>query len=346
MTTAAIPRPVLVAVDGGGTKTDVVALGPDGAVLGRVQGKDSCPQVIGLRKAVHRLDALVTSVLAAAGAGAHLTHAGIYLSGLDFPVEIEELRAGLAGLPWFDAATSVQVDNDTFALLRAGTPEHQAVAVVCGTGINCVGRRADGVTARFPALGPISGDWGGGWELGEKAVWHGARAVDGRGPGTMLAELVPAALGRPGMAAVIEDLHRGRLGRDVLPTLAPVVFRASAAGDEVARSLVDRQAREVVLLAVAALRRLGLEHDEVPVVLGGGVLAGRDPRLMAGIRSGLADAMPRARLQFVGAPPVLGAALLVLEEAGAGPDALARAARELGGLPPGEAALPDALSAG
>jgi N-acetylglucosamine kinase-like BadF-type ATPase len=325
--------PVLVAVDGGGTKTDVVALGADGDVLGRVQGKDSCPQVIGLPKAVARLDRLVTSALAAAatatGEQVRLAHAGIYLSGLDFPVEIEELRAALAGLPWFAAAESVQVDNDTFALLRAGTPAHEAVAVVCGTGINCVGRRADGATARFPALGAISGDWGGGGELGEQAVWHGARAVDGRGPGTVLAEMVPAALGRPGMAAVIEDLHRGRLARDVLPALAPVVFRAAAAGDGVARALVDRQAQEVVLLAVAALRRLGLEHDEVPVVLGGGVLAARDPRLLQGIRDGLSAAVPNARLEFVTAPPVLGAALLVLEDAGAEPAALARAAREL-----------------
>lgn len=322
-------RRVLVAVDGGGTKTDVVALGADGSVLGRVRGKDSCPQVIGVRKAVTRLDGLVTSALAeaalATGDEVRIVRAGIYLSGLDLPIEIEELRAGLAGVPWVEAAQSVLVDNDTFALLRAGTPEREAVAVVCGTGINCVGRRADGVTARFPALGAISGDWGGGWELGEKAVWHAARAVDGRGPVTALAELVPAALGRPDMAAVIEDLHRGRLHRRVLPTLAPVLFRAAAAGDEVAGSVVDRQAEEVVLLAAAALRRLGLQHDDVPVVLGGGVLAARDPRLVRGIRDGLAAVMPHARLEFVTAPPVLGAALLVLEGDAAGPDTLARA---------------------
>lgn len=329
-------RRVLVAVDGGGTKTDVIVLGTDGSVLARAQGKDSCPQVIGLPKAVHRLDRLVTTALAeaaeAAGENVALWRAGIYLSGLDFPIEIDELRAALAGLPWVEAADGLLVDNDTFALLRAGTPEHEAVAVVCGTGINCVGRRADGATARFPALGAISGDWGGGWELGEQAVWHAARAVDGRGPATVLAEMVPAALGRPDMAAVVQDLHRGRLGTRVLPTLAPVMFRAAAIGDAIAGSVVDRQAEEVVLLAAAALRRLGLADHDVPVVLGGGVLAGRDPRLVGGIRDGLAAVMPHARLEFVTAPPVLGAALLALEYAGAGPQALERATSELSSL--------------
>jgi N-acetylglucosamine kinase-like BadF-type ATPase len=327
-------RRVLVAVDGGGTKTDVLVLDPDGTVLGRARGKDSCPQVIGLPKAVRRLDRSVTSALVEAGRAVggpvRVGRAGIFLSGLDLPIEIDELRGALAGLPWVEAADGLLVDNDTFALLRAGTPEHQAVAVVCGTGMNCIGRRADGATVRFPAIGAISGDWGGGWELGQQAVWHAARAVDGRGPATTLATLVPAELGRPDMAAVIEDLHRGRLDPGVLPTLAPLLFRAAAAGDPVAGSVVDRQADEIVLLAAAALRRLDLVDDDVPVVLGGGVLAARDPRLVAGIRAGLARVAPRARLEFVTAPPVLGAALLVLEAEGAEAEALARATAALG----------------
>ncbi len=217
------------------------------------------------------------------------------------------------------------VDNDTFALLRAGTPEHEAVVVVCGTGINCVGRRADGTTARFPALGRISGDWGGGFELGEQAIWHAARAVDGRGPGTTLERLVPAALGGPSMAAVIEDLHFGVLGHDDVAGLAPMLLAAAACGDEVAQTVVERQADEVAALALAALRRLDLVDAAVPVVLGGGVLAARDPGLTEGIRARIEAEAPRAHLTFVTERPVLGAAFLVLEAHGAGPSAIDRA---------------------
>ncbi|GHS86058.1 kinase [Actinomycetota bacterium] len=325
------PTPVLVAVDGGGTKTDVVVLRTDGTVLARTRAGGSCPQIIGVDPAVAVVDGLVRDALdralATDGHPLVVARAGVYLSGLDLPAEITTFRAAIAPLPWVREAHDVAVDNDTFALLRAGTDAHEAVAVVCGTGINCVGRRADGATARFPALGSISGDWGGGSQLGEQALWYAARAVDGRGEHTMLVELVPRSLGRATLAEVIEDLHFGRLGHDALPALAPVLLDAATAGDDVACRVVDRQADEIALLATTALRRLDLLEGPVPVVLGGGVISSRHPRLVGRISAQLADAAPHARLVFLERAPVLGAALLVLEAQGAGGAALDRAVR-------------------
>ncbi|WP_051681734.1 N-acetylglucosamine kinase [Cellulomonas sp. HZM] len=327
---------VLLAVDGGGSKTDVLALDRDGRVLGHARGPGSCPQVIGVGPALAVVDGLVRSVLGSSD----VAHAGIYLSGLDLPVEIDTFVTALGTLPWFSSAASAVVDNDTFALLRAGTPAHEAVAVVCGTGINCVGRRADGATARFPALGHISGDWGGGSELGQLALWHAARALDGRGPATSLVSLVPAALARGSLPEVIEDLHFGRLPGGVLTTLAPVLLAAAAGGDAVARSVVERQADEVATLALVALRRLELLDRPVPVVLGGGVLAARHPLLQDGIAARLGVDAPLAHLEVVAAPPVLGAAWLVLESAGASSAALARVAAEASSLGLGAAVVP------
>ena len=333
------PR-VVVAVDGGGTKTDVVVLDLDGALLARRRGPGACPQVIGVPAALAVVDTLVRGVLAdvAGGGDPVLVQVGVYLSGLDLEVEIEAMGTALAGLPWVTSCEQpVIVENDTFALLRAGTPSREAVAVVCGTGINCVARRADGATARFPALGRISGDWGGGWELGERALWHSARAHDGRGPWTTLTTLIPDALGRSTLMEVIEDLHLGRLPTSVISTLAPLVLAASAQGDVVAGSVVDRQGDEIVALVAAALRRLDLTGAPVPVVLGGGVLAARDARLIGRIESGLALVAPRAHPDVVAAPPVLGAALLVLEACGAPLAALGTAREALGAGVPGAA---------
>jgi len=136
---------VLLAVDGGGSKTDVLVLAPDGTVLAHTRGGGSCPQVIGVAPALEVIDALVREALSLVNRP-RVLRVGVYLSGLDLPVEIETFCAALQALPWFVQAAGVVVDNDTFALLRAGTAEHEAVAVVCGTGINCVGRRADGAT--------------------------------------------------------------------------------------------------------------------------------------------------------------------------------------------------------
>ena len=61
--------------------------------------------------------------------------------------------------------------------------------------------------------------------------------------------------------------------------LARCCSRSAAAGDAVARSLVDRQAEEIVALATVALGRLGLLDVAAPVLLGGSVLAARHPQL-------------------------------------------------------------------
>ncbi|WP_231505198.1 N-acetylglucosamine kinase [Cellulomonas sp. URHE0023] len=312
---------LLIAVDGGGSKTDVLVLETDGTVRAHRRGPGSCPQVIGVQPALDVIDGLVRSAL---GDRRDVARVGIYLSGLDLPVEIATFTDALRSVPWFTPGSAV-VDNDTFALLRAGTASHEAVVVVCGTGINCVGRRSDGATARFPALGRISGDWGGGFELGEQAIWHAARSLDGRGRATALTQLVPEALGGASMAAVIEDLHFGVIDHDDVAALAPTVLAAAARGDRVAAEIVERQAEEVAALALAALRRLDLSTSAVPVVLGGGVLAARDPGLTEAIRTQIALGAPRARVTFVSERPVLGAAFLVLEAHGSPPEAIERA---------------------
>ncbi len=182
--------------------------------------------------------------------------------------------------------------------------------------------RADGAVVRYASLGMTSGDWGGGWHLGEKALWHAARAVDGRGPATTLATAIPEVYGLAGIPDVIEALHFERIANSDLSRLAPAVLAASRAGDMVAQGLVDRQAEEIVILAATTLRRLDLLGSEVPVVLGGGVIGSRDERLLAGVERGLAERAPLARITVVTAAPILGAALLALEAGGASADAL------------------------
>lgn len=318
--------PVVVAVDGGGTKTDVVAVDLDGRVRGRAHGIGSSPQIIGTAASVRRVDELIRQALAQAGAPLRRAH--LYLSGLDLPEEIDAYREASASFGWARGCEGEQavLENDLFALLRAGTDSPDAVAVICGTGSNAVGRRRDGRTSRFLALGRISGDWGGGWDLGLSALWLAARAVDGRGEPTALSSLIPARFGKESVLDLTLALHRGELASEELSRLGPDVLAASDAGDPGARSLVDRQAREVALLAVTSLRRLDLLDRPVPVVLGGGILAAGNRRLLDGIRDELTRSAPRATIQIVRDPPVVGAVLLALEDAGATPDRAAVAA--------------------
>ncbi|MEU3996709.1 BadF/BadG/BcrA/BcrD ATPase family protein [Streptomyces fungicidicus] len=311
---------LILAVDAGNSKTDVAVVNHDGEVLATARGEGFRPPAVGLDTAMSALTATVTRALATAGTPT-VSHVSACLANADLPIEEEQLTAALTHRGW---GTTVDVRNDTFAILRAGVTEPRGVAVVCGAGINCVGMHPDGRTARFPALGRFSGDWGGGWALAEEALFHAARASDGRGEPTALAHALPRHFGLPDMPALIEALHLGHVAPARRHELAPVLFAVAATGDGVALTVIDRQAEEIVTMAVVALTRLGLVHEPTPVLLGGGVLAARDPRLEGRIRALLAERAPEAEPRVVTSRPVLGAALLGLDRMGAAGEAQRR----------------------
>ncbi|WP_079023359.1 N-acetylglucosamine kinase [Streptomyces odonnellii] len=319
-------RASVLAVDAGNSKTDVAVIGADGSVLGTARGGGFQPPVVGIEAAVDVLAEAVAEAASAAGLPERgvAEHVSACLANADLPVEERELAEAVQARGW---GRTTDVRNDTFAILRAGLPsgaEPRGVAVVCGAGINCVGMLPDGRTARFPAIGRISGDWGGGSGLAEEALWFAARAEDGRGEPTGLVRTLPGHFGLASMYELIEALHLGRIPFERRHELTPVLFATSAAGDPVARSLVDRLAEEVVALSTVALSKLGLLDEEVPVLLGGSVLAARHPQLDQGIAELLAAKAPKAVIGVVTAPPVLGAGLLGLDQVRADAAAHAR----------------------
>ena len=316
--------PVILAVDGGNSKTDLALVRADGGLLSLVRGPGSSPHHLGLEGGLTVLGTLLHD--AAHDVALPVAAAELLMAGVDFPVEEDALRTAVLARGW---ATRVTVRNDTFAVLRAGTDRGWGVAVVCGAGINCVGVAPDGRHARFPALGPITGDWGGGQDVGLAAVFAAARSEDGRGPATSLEQAVPAHFGLETPSELAEAIHMGRIPQSRVVELPPVVL-AEAAEDNVAAEIVARLADEVVALARAALARLELTREPVEVVLGGGVLRARDPRLLGAIEEGLQELGPGLTVRLAESPPVVGAALLGLDELDADAEASARVRRELG----------------
>jgi N-acetylglucosamine kinase-like BadF-type ATPase len=312
---------VVVAVDGGNSKTDLALVRDDGAVIGLVRGGMSSPHHIGLDGCVELLEGLVEQT----GFRGRPDLASVQMAGVDFPSEERALHDALAARAF---AQRIAVGNDTFAVLRAGTERGWGVAVVCGAGINCVGVAPDGRHARFPALGAISGDWGGGYDVGLSALSAAARSEDGRGPTTRLEQAVPAYFDKRTPSELAEAIHLGEIPHRRLVELAPLVFD-EAGTDPVAAGLVDRLASEVVALAEVALRRLDLVDEPVEVLLGGGLFQRADGALVDAIRIGLSAIGPAITVRATAAPPIVGSALLGLDQLGANGEVQERVRREL-----------------
>jgi len=115
-----------------------------------------------------------------------------------------------------------------------------------------------------------------------------------------------------------------------------LLLRAAQDGDDVARSVVSRLADEISVMAITAMRRLGLAGLATPVVLGGGVITARVPLLTDNVLRQLTEAAPGARVSIIDVPPVAGAALLGLDhlQAPAAAESRLRAAYEISATGP------------
>jgi N-acetylglucosamine kinase-like BadF-type ATPase len=291
---------VILAVDGGNSKTDVVLASTDGEPLAYVRGGGSNSHGAGGSAGCVEV---IASLVERLPFEAPAERGVFYLCGADVPKDVLELTHELELRGW---ARDALVDNDTFALLRAGTDRPEAVAVICGAGINCVGRNAAGDVVRYPALGWETGDWGGAEAVGREALYHANRAADGRGPATALVGVLESHFGAPVLQVGI-DIHYRRLRETRLGEVASAVVDAARDGDEIAGAIAVRLADEIALLAERALRDLGVASADV--VLGGGMLVQRDhlfDLVVERLPAGAEPVVPTL-------PPVAGSVLAALD---------------------------------
>ena len=194
------PAPYVLAADGGNSKTELVLATLDGTVLTRQLLAGTRPHLDGGIEAM-------ASALAAGARQARATvglqsvrpvHGVFCLANVDLPEDEVDTQIALVSR---GVADTLVVQNDTFAVLSAGTDRGWGVAVIAGAGINALGVHPDGRVHRFLALGDFTGDWGGGYSSGVGALGAAIRAGDGRGDRTILTELVPRAFDRPDRAA-------------------------------------------------------------------------------------------------------------------------------------------------
>ncbi len=308
------PPAAVLAVDGGNSKTDVALLDRTGRLLAAVRGPTSSHQAIGLEPGLQVLDRLLADAARRAGLppdARPMAGQGVYcLAGADFPSDLRLLRRGLAGA---HLATADLVRNDGFAGLRAGTSREWGVAVIMGRGVNVAGVAPDGRTLIHAPGDHTSGDWGGGGEVGERALSAAVRARDGRGPRTVLERLVPGHFGLSRPLDVTRSIYMGRIPERRLDELPPIVFAAAAGGDAVALGIVEWLAGEAVGLARSAILQLHLSRLDVEVVLSGGIFRTDYRGFHERLRAGVLAVAPKARVIRLEAPPVLGAALLGLD---------------------------------
>lgn len=306
--------------DVGGTKTHVLIADENGRAVGFGQAGPGNHEVVGYEGLASALAAATAQALAQAGVSRdRIAGAGFGVAGFDWPSEEAPTLAAIGTLQLEAPLLAV---NDTLLGLVAGAEEGWGVAVVSGTGCNCWGwdktRRHIG---HVTGGGLLFGEAAGASELLLKAVQALAYEWTQRGPATALTPLLVRAWGARDLPDLLEGLMNDRYAIDA--SAAPLIFQAAALGDAVALDLVRWAGEELGHLAIAVIRQLHFENLAFDVILTGSLFDG-SPLLMQTMRQTVQAVAPGARLVRLTVPPVIGAVLLGMEQAGVTPCAETR----------------------
>lgn len=253
---------LFIAIDGGGTKTDLVLFDFHGNILKRVLTKGCNPNDFGWQ---HTEDILRNAL-------------GVLMSDMQ-NAKPEYLFAGISGgtvgnnraimaelmKRLVPSVKHISNNSDTVNALSSGIGTKDGCVVISGTGsVGFV--RINGEMQRVGGWGYLFDKGGSGYDFGRDAVYYALCALDGRGEPTMLTKLLEEKLGGPvGQTAI--DLYQK--GKPAIASLAPLVFKAAAAGDSVAKEILSINGSELSKLFNVLSDKIGA--DICPTVLAGSI---------------------------------------------------------------------------
>jgi len=296
----------VLGIDAGGTKTVCLLADAEGHVVSEARGGGANLQASGELEVEKVLHAVMDTALGDRDVMPAAICLGI--AGVDRESDAAAVRGIMRRIGF---KTRTLVVNDALVALVAGAGEEPGVVIVAGTGSIAYGRDGDGRAARSGGWGYVLGDEGGGFWIGRSALNAVVRQFDGRGPRTVLTEMVLESMRLESPTELVHAVYAGGLHRYAIASIAPVVQRAAEAGDAVAADIVSRAAIELAAAATSVITKLEMRGEVFPTLLAGGVFRGV-PALVAQVASLLGEAAPRSDVRPLDVEPAIGAVRLAL----------------------------------
>jgi N-acetylglucosamine kinase-like BadF-type ATPase len=299
----------VLGIDAGGTKTVCLLADEQGRVIAEARGSGANLQAAGELEVEKVLHHVMEIVLADREGLPDAICLGI--AGVDRPEDADAVRGIMRRIGF---KTRTLVVNDALIALVAGAGDNAGVVLVAGTGSIAYGKDAAGRAARAGGWGYLLGDEGGGFWIGRAALSAVVRQYDGRGPATVLTELVLTGLNLASPTALIREIYDRDVHRRTITGLASTVQIAMEQGDAVATDILTRAGAELAAAASSVITRLEMRGDVFPTILSGGIFRGV-PWLATDVKRRISEVAPRSEVQQLNVEPAMGAVRLAIATA-------------------------------
>lgn len=261
---------IILAIDGGGSRTRCLAMDRDGRVLGAGESGASNHLLVDLPTVKESLSQAVETALSLAGRTVS---------------DVACVSAGMAGVD-YDGAGSVEMEdvfrefgfgeavvNGDMVIAHVGALAGEpGVLALAGTGSSILGIAADNRRVKVGGWGPIFGDEGSAYGIAQNCLRAAARSFDGRAGKTALLGAITAALGIGDFSNSVKRIYVERMEPRDIAALCRAAYEVAEGGDETAVEVFRRAGDELAESASAAARRLGLEGSDARFSYQGSVL--------------------------------------------------------------------------
>lgn len=251
---------ILLGMDAGGTSTRA-ALAADKDVLARASGGSIKVIRVTPRQAEAHLRSILGDLIAQSGiALERITAACVGIAGSSVPSVNAWVRETLGPILHSD----LEICCDTDIALDAAFLGDAGVLVIAGTGANILGRTRSGAQVNVGGWGPMLGDEGSGYWIGQQALRSALRAYD-RGQSRRLLDALAAQWKADQLGQLVEIAH-AQPAPD-FAALTRVVVREAEEGDALAQSVLLAAGKTLAGDAALALDKLRALDADAPMRL-------------------------------------------------------------------------------
>ncbi|WP_431028668.1 N-acetylglucosamine kinase [Lysinibacillus sp. LZ02] len=263
---------IMLAVDGGATKTTLTLRTTGGQELFSATSTGSNYQAIGrnhVQQVFEQLLAQASTVITERD----LVVAVFAIAGIDTKEDARIVREiTLASMEnSIFTAQQLIVENDVEATLLGLANGQPATLLISGTGAICFSYTGTKMV-RAGGWGHRAGDEGSGYWLGRQVAKSIFRAADGRDEPTLLTNMVLHDQQLADVDALMNWLYRADYTNAQLASLGAYVQQAIEQGDDVAVRIAHESAQELALLATTTLKNAGYHTGTHTFYINGGVL--------------------------------------------------------------------------